>query len=74
MLERVTLYRRRASRMMILADACESESLKLAYLRLAAHWQDLILDLEQRYLRCEGEIDLRSPTAEDGSPAKESGC
>ena len=47
MVERIELYRRRASRMMRLAEACESETVKLAYLRLAAHWQDLILDLEQ---------------------------
>lgn len=45
--ERIELYRRRASRMMRLAEACESETVKLAYFRLAAHWQDLILDLEQ---------------------------
>jgi hypothetical protein len=47
MVERIELYRRRAGRMMRLAEACESETVKLAYLRLAAHWQDLVLDLEQ---------------------------
>jgi hypothetical protein len=74
MVERVALYRRRAGRMMTLADSCESESLKLAYLRLAAHWQDLILDLEQRYLRCDGAAGLYSAAAEGDSPAKGPDC
>jgi len=33
--------------MMQLSEGCESEGVKLAYLKLAAHWQDLILDLER---------------------------
>ena len=45
--ERIEVYRRRAARMLRLARHSESQGIRLAYLKLAAHWQDLIVDLEQ---------------------------
>ena len=45
--ERIEVYRRRAARMLRLAKHSESQGIRLAYLKLAAHWQDLIVDLEQ---------------------------
>lgn len=59
--ERVELYRKRAARMMRLAETCESEGVRLTYLKLAAHWQDLILDLERM-------------TSPPGDEARESDC
>jgi hypothetical protein len=45
--ERIEVYRGRAARMLRLARQCESQGVRLAYLKLAAHWQDLIVDLEK---------------------------
>ncbi len=49
--ERIEHYRNRAGRMMRLAEIADSDRMRLAYLKLAAHWQDLILDLEQGRVR-----------------------
>jgi len=43
--ERIEVYRQRAARMLRLARQCESQGVRLAYLKLAAHWQDLIVEM-----------------------------
>jgi len=45
--ERINVYREHASRMMRLARTCASEGMRVAYLRLAAQWQSLVVELEQ---------------------------
>jgi hypothetical protein len=45
--ERIEVYRQRAARMLRLARQCDSQGVRLAYLKLAAHWQDLIVELEK---------------------------
>jgi hypothetical protein len=49
--ERIHLYREHASRMMRMARVCASEPMRVAYLRLAAQWQSLVLELEQSSAR-----------------------
>ena len=45
--ERINVYLEHASRMMRLARTCTSEAMRVAYLRLAAQWQSLVVELEQ---------------------------
>jgi hypothetical protein len=65
--ERIELYRKRAARMMKLAATCESEGVRLAYLKLAAHWQDLIVDLEQGRTPLPELDETDRPHAADGN-------
>jgi hypothetical protein len=55
--ERIQLYREHASRMMRMARVCASEPMRIAYLRLAAQWQSLVLELEQSNTRRAESID-----------------
>jgi hypothetical protein len=52
--ERINVYREHASRMMRLARTCASEGMRVAYLRLAAQWQSLVVELEQA--SCRGSL------------------
>jgi hypothetical protein len=74
--ERIEVYRRRAARMLRLARHSESQGIRLAYLKLAAHWQDLIVSLEQsRAVKLE-EIESpgrREPTRRTGEEPRSSG-
>jgi hypothetical protein len=45
--DRIQIYREHATRMMELARSCSSEPMRVAYLRLAAQWQSLVLELER---------------------------
>ena len=56
--ERISHYREHATRMMRMASTCSSEPMRMAYLRLAAHWQSLVLDLEQGGTRREEAFSL----------------
>ncbi len=49
--DRIRLYREHASRMMRMARSCSSEPMRIAYLRLAAQWQSLVLELERANAR-----------------------
>jgi len=51
--------------MMVLADACKSETMKLAYLKLAAHWQELILDIQ--HIPARSMLEQKSGSALGGS-------
>ena len=61
--ERINIYREHASRMMRLARTCTSEPMRVAYLRLAAQWQSLVVELEQ----AEGRRSLLAGDAESDS-------
>jgi hypothetical protein len=66
--ERIEVYRERAARMLRLARQCETAGVRLAYLKLAAHWQDLIVDLEQGRSANQnglGDADAGQPIATD---------
>jgi hypothetical protein len=60
--ERINIYREHASRMMRLARTCSSEAMRVAYLRLAAQWQSLVVELEQAEARRLLSIDARDVT------------
>lgn len=60
--ERINIYREHASRMMRLARTCSSEAMRVAYLRLAAQWQSLVVELEQAEARRSLSIDARDDT------------
>ena len=67
--ERIEVYRRRAARMLRLARQCETQGIRLAYLKLAAHWQDLIVELEQgraAYRRRDQQIDENKRPGAEG--------
>jgi hypothetical protein len=55
--ERLNIYREHASRMMRMARSCTSEPMRVAYLRLAAQWQSLVLELEQSSARQVSQFD-----------------
>lgn len=60
--ERINIYREHASRMMRLARTCSSEAMRVAYLRLAAQWQSLVVELEQAEARRLLSINARDDT------------
>ena len=68
--ERIEVYRRRAARMLRLARRCEAQGVRLAYLKLAAHWQDLIVELEQgraTYRKRDEQIEDRKWPGAEGT-------
>jgi hypothetical protein len=67
--ERIHLYREHASRMMRMARVCASEPMRIAYLRLAAQWQSLVLELEQSNARRSEALGPESLSQESLSAA-----